>query len=482
METAASRWWAFLALLVVAACNESAPAVPPPLDRIYYPTGIALRHVPVGCAPGAAGCTTHLLVVSSNFDLRYEPNTGGTLIAVDVDEAVKSPGAPLAPPALLGTARIGSFGGEVAVVDATTCPGWTAPAQALVAARSSVELYRVGVADTGALTCDAETCSQQIGSGAGAEVGNAQFADPFSIAIACIPTDSGGLNGSAYVSYLRGYGPAGATDQNGFLSRFDLLTRRGTTLSLGANPTGSIVFDPSFQRLYVTERFGTVNYSPLRWLSLAAPAEPVHATNLFDAIRGAELRGLALSTDAPSSRLYVALRIYDATAATTLGARPAGDIAGALAVLDVTESAGGGPTLSLVRVVPLGRGPAEVRTIGRTGRRDLVLVTSTDDSTLTLYDDQDGVLAHTIGTCLGDAATDPVTPDSSGAPAPCDPGKPALGRQPFGLAVEQLSTPDQWRVFVGSFDRSWINVFQIDATKPGAGPVRGSWVRIGVER
>jgi hypothetical protein len=80
-------------------------------------------------------------------------------------------------------------------------------------------------------------------------------------------------------------------------------------------------------------------------------------------------------------------------------------------------------------------------------------------------------------------------------PRPCPQGKPQLGKQPFGLAVEAFAAPDLpgtalARLYVGSFDRSWVNVIEIDPAHPGAravaradGPARPlRWDRIGAER
>ncbi|MFL5273883.1 MAG: hypothetical protein ACJ79E_17640, partial [Anaeromyxobacteraceae bacterium] len=76
-------------------------------------------------------------------------------------------------------------------------------------------------------------------------------------------------------------------------------------------------------------------------------------------------------------------------------------------------------------------------------------------------------------------------------------GKPALGQQPFGLAVEQsldvrLGKPPRLaRLYVGSFERSWVNVIEIDPANPSATTVPGAapgstyqlrWDRIGLER
>ena len=146
-------------------------------------------------------------------------------------------------------------------------------------------------------------------------------------------------------------------------------------------------------------------------------------------------------------------------------------------MIDLREQPQGGPAARVLRVVPLDRGPTEVKVIHRDGQRDLVAITSTDDAALTLYDDEVGEIARVFG-LFGRCDSES---DNANAPPPCDPGKPLLGKQPFGLAVQPLTpTASQARLFVGSFDRSWVNVIDIDPSRPQAAP--SAWTRIGPER
>jgi hypothetical protein len=55
---------AVLALAAAAGCVDSFPPVAGPVDRFYFPVGLAVRRLPAG--------NTALLVVSTNFDLRYD--------------------------------------------------------------------------------------------------------------------------------------------------------------------------------------------------------------------------------------------------------------------------------------------------------------------------------------------------------------------------------------------------------------------------
>lgn len=443
---------------LAVACSDSGPVTPPATDRFFYPTGLAIRHEPPGCTGGSPGCQTQLLVVSSNFDLRFDSATGGTVIAVDVDQALATPLAPLQAPALLGVARIGSFGGELAILDSITCSGF-AGAEVLVASRSQNALYRVSIGAGGALSCG-DGCQVPL---------EGTFGDPYGVTVACGPS----FGQLAFVTYLR------TPNSEGQLSQIDLASGNRTQKDLGSvSPAHSTVFDAFSSRLYVTEQFGKVAFSPLRWFSLVA-TEPVSSVDLYPLVRGAELRGMALSSDSVPAgtpgahgptRAYLALRIYDVDTATSTGLRPINDVGGALAVVDLTPDPSGQPAARLLNLVTIDRGASEIRVIPRPGLRDLVAVTCTDDDTLTLYDDDTGTVAKVFDICGG--------VEGEPEPPPCDAGKPLTGDQPFGLATEALAS-GRARLYVGSFDRSWVNVIEIDPLNPAAAPV---WARIGPER
>jgi hypothetical protein len=468
--------------LLGLACSDTGPVTPPVTDRFFYPTGLAIRHVdangapaPANCLAGTDTCRTQLLVVSSNFDLRFDSASGGTVMAVDVDRALQlydpsQPPQPLQPAtaggAQLGVARIGSFGGEVAILDGTTCSGFGG-AEALVASRSLNVLYRVSIGANGELSCGGG-CRLPLQS---------TFGDPYGVTVAC--GNFGGTDQQlAFVTYLR------TPDSEGQLSQIDLATGNRTEKDLGSVSTArSTVFDASSARLYVTQLFAEVGSSPLRWFSLAA-AEDVSSMNLYSLVPGAELRSMAISSD--SQRAYLALRIYDVDTASATGLRPLDDVGGALAVMDISPGPGGQPAARLLNVVPIDRGASEIQVVPRidpatsqqrvdprSGEplRDLVAVTCTDDSTLTLYDDQTGSVAKVFGICGGVAG--------ELQPVPCKFGDPLTGGQPFGLAVEPLANGDA-RLYVGSFDRWWINVIEINPLNPTASPA--SWARIGPER
>jgi hypothetical protein len=477
---------ALAALAGAAACGDRQPSSPAATDRFAFPTGLALLHTPRGCTGGAPGCTTQLVVASSNFDLRFDEADGGTVAVVDVEAALaaqpdRTRRPPPLTPAVARFTRIASFAGELALVDEASCPGWEsggrAP-QALVPSRSRNALFRVDLGADGP-SCP-EGCALPL---------EQSFADPYGVAVACglFPAGNGGTpapQSLAFVTYLR------TPSALGFVSRVDLatgeVTERGVdTALLPTVPSHSLFYDPGSTRLYVTGRFAGTTPTPLRWLTLRNPEDAAQAISFSDALRGGELRSFALSTD--RRRAYLGFRLYDADEATRLGARPAGDLGGALVVVDFAESAtDAAPAGRVLQVVPLDRGASEVRVVPRPGRADLVAVTSVDDATLTLYDDDVGAVARVIGVCgPEDAGASPV------APAPCAPGKPRLGAQPFGIAVEPRAG-GLARLYVGSFDRSWVNVIELDPARPAAerraadDPVAPGqpygWWRIGPER
>ncbi|HEY6104882.1 MAG TPA: hypothetical protein VIV59_02795, partial [Anaeromyxobacteraceae bacterium] len=126
---------------------------------------------------------------------------------------------------------------------------------------------------------------------------------------------------------------------------------------------------------------------------------------------------------------------------------------GALGIYDLSETALGEPVMKLQRLAPTCLGSSQIRRIGRPGKRDLLAMTCDFENALLLYDDEAGAVAARIA--LGQD------------------GRPLLGRQPFGLAVESreagrcLSGAGPCvRLYVGSFDRSWVSLLELDPAAP----------------
>jgi hypothetical protein len=459
-----------VALAAVSACtSDQARNLVPATDRFHYPTGVALRHLaaacpapPCPCTAGEVGCDTLLHVVSSNMDLAFDVAEGGTLAVLRVPDVAERP-ASLAPgevqaiadlgPLERGWARVGSFGGELSILDEETCPGWESggrEAAAFVASRNQGRLYRVALGAAGAPTCG-DGCRISL---------DPVLGDPYSTPVACRLTPAG-LSASVFVTFfltpqnlgylqevlLSGELPAGAT-------AFPVVN---PPFAVGIDAAHSARFDPVRQRLWFTGRFAGPGTLPFRFVDVAFTGTQPPGIDLASQIYGGEGRGFALSSD--GRRAYLALRLYDGFTSALYGLRTP-DTGGALAVVGIEEGADGRPGGQLLRLVPLGLGPSEVRAIPRAGRRDLVAVTCADDGTLHLYDDEAGAVARVF-------ALDPAT------------GKPVLGRQPFGLAAEQRFD-GKVRFFVGSFERSFVSVVRLD--DPAA--PRDAWVemRLGRER
>lgn len=69
--------WAVSALLGSGGCDFTNEGEPPPANRLYFPTGLALQR-----AEGGQGDPAYLLVVNSNFDRRYN---AGSVQSIDLD-------------------------------------------------------------------------------------------------------------------------------------------------------------------------------------------------------------------------------------------------------------------------------------------------------------------------------------------------------------------------------------------------------------
>lgn len=435
----------FLAVAaLLAGCGDYARTGDSPADIFYFPTGLAVGHVLTTCPAnttctcqgGTAGCRTVLYVASSNFDLRYDLQTGGSVMAVDPDSTQK-------------VARVGnpvpiaSFAGELELVDAATCPGWTGKPLALVASRSANLLYSMPLAEDGAPTC--EGCQVPLFPGA---------RDPYAIAVAC---RDGARDVRAFVSFLTTAAGGARLQQLPLLPQPTYCPPASDPLnypecllvapvaSPAAVAAAGLAFDRTGDRVFLASQFAGSGTPFIHYWDMRSPGN--------DQIMGVGVAGetTALAVSSDGRRAYVALRLFDPVLASQ--GRPA-DIGGALAVLDISERPEGGPWGGLLRVVPVGMGPATVRVVKRSGLEDLVAVTCSDDATFHLYDDEVGVVAAVIG---ADAR-----------------GKPLLGYRPLGLAVESpyfagTAFPDAVRFFVASFDGGNVSLLQLDdPTVPGS--------------
>lgn len=471
-------------LLVLAACGEPASVRAPPLDRFLSPSGLALTASPA--RPG--GGSSALLVVSGNYDLAYDGATGGTLLSVNPDLAADGgsagqPGGALVKLPAGGGARLGSYGGDLAVVDGVTCPGYVDPishggATALVASRYTTKLHRVPLeADGGVLPCDGPGCALPFASG---------LLDPYAVTVACRPD---GARRSAFVGFL-GVSSMGGIALAGHVAEVNLDDGSGAVppfFPLGFAPISDLAYDAQTDRLFVATR-PAISVAPSTRASLyvvdlgrCRPGDtgcpPPHEVDLSASLRGADLQDLAFSNVQPGlrRRLYVAARVYDVSLFALLGVRPTNDSAGALLVLDLEEDALGHPALKVQRILRLGIGPGRVAVLpvrpvkdDLTPRRDLVVVTTSQDGAVAVYDDETGQVVRIISI---DAGT----------------GAPEAGRSPYSLAVEPATTGPATapvaRVYVGAFAQSVVTPVDVPLLSPwAADPIfkaNGAPARIG---
>jgi hypothetical protein len=464
-----------VACLSVVACQDTFPTVVPPLDSFDFPVGMAVRQLPPGTSTPAG--SSQLVVLSSNFDLRYDEHTGGSLLVVDPDASDDTilggrltvyPG---------GAWRLGSFGGEVALADGSCPPGWPdcptacAPlaadpvvraggAKLVFTSRANQVVYQLDMAQNGTLACGS-TCETQLA---------VQSLDPYGASKVCslrhgVPT------AQVYVSQLRGVNNLGA------LTRVDLLTGASIDLQLGFGTTYTGVFNPRDEQLFISSRIPSAE-APLRWFNPLVTLSTVNgqavpeyrAAGMSRFVQNALSRDLAVSND--GRFLYMQVEFYDYDIAVNTGSIISQG--GAMAVLDLAPTAFNEPRLALVGLVPTCLGGGQVRVLpqrrnpdGTQAKRDIVAVTCDYQGALLLYDDEKQAVVRYVGL---DAST----------------GRPVLGRQPFGLAVEPIdparrTTPVDWpdyspspcgtgrpcnRIYVGSFLDYWVNILELDPDEP----------------
>lgn len=430
-----------LGLALAACAPEELPDPLPPLDRFYFPTGVATTRI-------NGGADAALLVASSNFDLRYSAADGGTLVSV----AGSAGAGALAP---LGAGRISSYSGAVAVADAVTCPGITKP-KALVASRFNDTLYRFDVGPDGSLSCGPD-CAIPLGGSA---------FDPYPITVACGPAGK-----RAYVGYLRTPNSTLGSGPGAWVAEVDLEDTSAAPrriLEIGDGAIRSMAYEREADRLWVAAQSSgerTYLYSVLLSDPTWAGAAPWQAMDLTDlakgleslGLRGVELRSLAMGTRQASGarRLYATARLYDVEAqAANSGTRPSSDVGGVLLALDVVDDPVSGlPVVTVAGFEEVGVTVADVAVVSRGDlERDVVLVTVLDGDVLWVFDD--------LGDRLGVAQW--VGHDTGGFPV--------LGDRPMAIAVDPTPVPvgaaNAVTVYVGSFGSNVVSRFLLDPLKP----------------
>jgi hypothetical protein len=105
----------------------------------------------------------------------------------------------------------------------------------------------------------------------------------------------------------------------------------------------------------------------------------------------------------------------------------------------------------LVSWEEIGLGAADVRVLPArgAGKRDVVVALSVDDDILWIYDDETGAIRG-FGRAAGPGAT----------------GAPALGHQPYGLAVDPVPVGSVARVYVGSYRDGYVTPVDVPLDDP----------------
>lgn len=422
--------------LAALACDDPGRGAPAPLDTFSAPIGFA---------------TTggDLLVVSSNFDLAFGYDDGGSVLPVTLP-----PQAPATESVIrAGGVRIPSLGGQIAVADAAACG--LPDTLALVPIRSDETLLRITVRD-GTLSCG-DGCAIPLGG---------TYVDPYGVAVVCRPDAS-----RAFVGMLR------APTVLGAMKMVDLKTGEVRTIEGLPGKPRAYAYDAERARLFFTHT-DNITDAPLGWFELSGGCDPSLPEGAFDGarvgcrrrfvdllafVRGVEPHGIALGhpLEGGRRRIYVAARLYDPDLAAIVQGRPGADVGGALLVLEAEEGALGDPTITYVRSIPIGLGVSEVEVLPArpavAGRvpRDLVAVTATDDGLVLLYDDEADAVVKVFGR---KDAPDPLA------------GVPEVGRAPFALLARSLDAGNA-RLYVASLADDRVTQIDVSLADPDGAAV-----------
>lgn len=326
-------------------------------------------------------------------------------------------------------------------------------ALAMVASRFNDVLYRYTLGSDGSLTCGADCVIDLAGPAK----------DPFAIGVAC--GSSSGRH--AYVGFLDTPDTARSDGDSAWIAEVDLDAPAAPPrlLEIGDGPVRSMAYDPTGDRLWIAAKSSgeramlySVLLSDETWKTGSRPIEAVDGIDLFDFVRGLELRSLAVGTPVAGqpTRLYATARVYDVEAQAANRARPSSDVDGVLLVIDVTEI-GGIPAVLSIRSISVGTGIGDVALVQRgAGVRDLVLVTALDGDLLWAWDAEAEAVAWYLGH------------DSFGLPL--------VGDRPTALSVVQATDPTavgaSADVYVASFGDHRVSRVSLPiaglSTKPSA--------------
>ncbi len=408
---------ALLGLLAsAAACASPEDGTPQPPATLAFPTGVALT-------PEDPALPQRLLVVSSNFDLRYR---AGLLQAFDraaidalADEAPPAPSCPPADPrcmpvdvpslapALVGAVEVGDFGGEIGV--AALGP---ARMRAFVPVRGNQSVVAADLGPDG-IVCAEGGGTDCVGTGV-----TFPRKDPYSVAVSL---------GNVYVGHfslnsLPGTGPKGgvigtaAVDApfwslgGGALAEIPV----GEGSAIGGLSAGGCrtagdgapictLFASGRSRLGLTQEIFAFDFQP------GVPmASRLFSRNLYAQEFGFDSRGIAVSSSGAAvfmaSRSPNALAIVDVTRLATLPSDgcvvPEGEVVPpGMACPDLPPPTGSTPAFRTTELVTAPTGPNAVVSLPRSlpggGTSDLVVMTT--DGGLAFFDTRAPVLAANLG-------------------------------------------------------------------------------------
>ncbi|MEW6434539.1 MAG: hypothetical protein AB1730_23815 [Myxococcota bacterium] len=444
--------------LLLTACPTQSKYSGPPIEQLYYPTGLVHVDRP-GLTEGV------LFVANANFDKRYAT---GSVVGFKLDDLGLPPfGSADAPPQLNelkiqsdAVVQVASFTGEMAALmlrdDAL---------RLFVPSRSEGNMFQaidVTFAADGrpSLSCmlppDAPADSSRTDCLATApsltryefdEGGVPRAPVPFGVAtrerrcsassdcgagrscdLGVCRSANGDVFGDVWVTHLSQADSPLATGQNlrAYAVRMDsdrlALSNAANEnfIDLGPGATNSVALGKRWA--YFSGR----TQSTPRLMRLVERTGVVWATGIEEQYRVLDARGVALASD--EKRLYLVGRVPDS-----------------LLVLSIDDATSAGPLLRVARAVSLPDGATEVRTIPRPGRSDLVAVTCSGGGVVVLYDDDVGdVVAQVQG----------------------------VGLQPFGLAVARRGQGA--RLFVSNFSDGRVTIIDIaDLDRPQEARIAG---------
>jgi hypothetical protein len=420
------RPFVLTSFVLLAACNPTGFVRPPPSGVFYYPTGLALSGDPASRV---------LYVAGSNFDKRYD---SGMLTAVRLaDLGLPAFNEGVTSPRVLTDLKLGdrseryidSFAGPIAQFPVNGKLRLFVPTRSegdrlVILDATGTSLDCVGVNDDEG---DDQRCFGV--SPSLSEFQNQKLEDfPNGKPSAPAPVGIGiSLEGDVYVAHQEASvsPPRTSANAEAFLVELkagDPVVQTSSYVSIADVADGS--FEGTSSSVAVGERYVFVNG---RGASFAETVRLIDRTTHavgFPRVQTSynilESRGLALSSS--GSRLYVLGRFPD----TLLE----------VAIDGPTTSA---PRLTVVRAVPLPEGPTDLMVVPRTGRGDLVFISSPNANRIAIYDQDLGKIANEV---IG------------------------LGEQPFGMTYERIG--NGLRLYTTAFGSSQVYVTDFpDVGVPG---------------